>query len=38
MKEDGTFDQIAEKWAVYTRERIGIECEVKNGALNFWKE
>lgn len=38
MKEDGTFDQLAEKWAVYTREKNGIECEVKDGALNFWKE
>ena len=38
MKKDGTFARIAEKWAVYTRETIGIECEVKNGALNFWKE
>ncbi len=38
MKADGTFDQLAEKWAAYTREKDGIECEVKNGALNFWKE
>ncbi len=38
MKEDGTFDQLAEKWAAYTREKNGIECEVKDGALNFWKE
>ena len=38
MKKYGTFARIAEKWAVYTRETIGIECEVKNGALNFSKE
>ncbi len=38
MKEDGTFDQLAEKWAAYTREEDGIDCEVKDGALNFWRE
>jgi polar amino acid transport system substrate-binding protein len=38
MIEDGRFDQFAEKWAVYTREKNGMDCEVKDGALNFWKE
>lgn len=38
MKKDGTFDRLAEKWAAYAREKDGIECEVKDGALNFWKE
>ena len=38
IKDDGTFDKIAEKWAQYTREKDGVEAEVKDGALNFWKE
>ncbi len=38
MKNDGTFARIAEKWAVYIRKTIGIECEVRNRALYFWKE
>ena len=38
IKDDGTFKQLAEKWAKYTREKAGIEAEVKDGALNFWKE
>ena len=38
IKDDGTFDKIAEKWARYTREIDGVEAEVKDGALNFWKQ
>jgi polar amino acid transport system substrate-binding protein len=38
IKDDGTFGKLAKKWAAFTREKDGIECEVKNGALNFWKE
>ncbi len=38
IKEDGMFDKLAEKWAKYTREKDGVEAEVKGGALNFWKE
>jgi polar amino acid transport system substrate-binding protein len=38
LKEDGTFEALAEEWATYTREQDGIEAEVKDGALNFWKE
>jgi polar amino acid transport system substrate-binding protein len=38
IKDDGTFDKLAEKWAKYTREKGGVEAEVKDGALNFWKE
>ena len=38
IKDDGTFEKLAEKWAKYTREKDGIEAEVKDGALNFWKE
>lgn len=38
IKDDGTFDKLAEKWAKYTREKDGVEAEVKDGALNFWKE
>jgi polar amino acid transport system substrate-binding protein len=38
IKDDGTFEQLAEKWAAYTSEKDGVEAEVKDGALNFWKE
>jgi hypothetical protein len=35
MKADGTFQGIAEKWAQFIKTRYAIDCEVKNGALNF---
>jgi polar amino acid transport system substrate-binding protein len=35
IKEDGTFQSIAEKWAKNIYEQNRIVCEVKNGALNF---
>jgi polar amino acid transport system substrate-binding protein len=38
IKDDGTFAKLAEKWMIYTKEKDGIECEVKDGALNFWKQ
>jgi polar amino acid transport system substrate-binding protein len=38
IKNDGTFARLAENWAKYTREKNGVEAEVKDGALNFWKE
>ncbi len=38
MKKDGKFKQIAKKWEAYSKINDGIESEVKNGALNFWKE
>jgi hypothetical protein len=38
IKDDGTFDKLAEKWAIFTRGKDGVEAEVKDGALNFWKE
>ncbi len=38
IKEDGTFEKFARKWAAFTKEKNGIECEVKDGALNFWKQ
>ncbi len=38
IKDDGTFQKMAEKWMKYTIEKDGIECEIKDGALNFWKE
>lgn len=37
MKNDGTFQQLAKKWARYTQEQLGVDCQVKDGALNFWK-
>lgn len=38
IKDDGTFQKLAEKWAKYTIEKDGIDAEVKDGALNFWKK
>jgi polar amino acid transport system substrate-binding protein len=38
IKDDGTFNNLAAKWAKYTHEIDGIKCQVKDGALNFWKE
>lgn len=35
IKEDGTFQRIAEKWANIIYGQVGIVCEVKDGALNF---
>ena len=35
IKEDGTFQRIAEKWANIIYDQDGIVCEVKDGALNF---
>ncbi|MCP4160795.1 MAG: amino acid ABC transporter substrate-binding protein [Deltaproteobacteria bacterium] len=38
IKKDGVFKNLAKKWAKYTKKTLGIDAEVKNGALNFWKE
>jgi len=38
IKDDGTFELLAQKWLVYTEEYIGIDAEIRDGALNFWKE
>lgn len=38
IKDDGTFDRLARRWARYTLEKDGVEAEVKDGALNFWIE
>lgn len=35
IKEDGTFQRIAEKWANIIYEQDKIACNVKDGALNF---
>jgi len=35
IKQDGTFQRIAEKWAGIIYKQNRIFCEVKNGALNF---
>lgn len=35
IKEDGTFQRIAEKWANKIYEQYGIDCVVKDGALTF---
>lgn len=35
IKEDGTFQSIAEKWAKIIYKQNRIVCEVKNGALDF---
>ncbi len=38
IKADGTFDRLAQKWLEYTEEYIGIPSEIRDGALNFWRE
>ncbi len=38
IKADGTFDRLAQKWLLYTEEYIGIPSEIKDGALNLWRE
>ncbi|MCP4162772.1 MAG: amino acid ABC transporter substrate-binding protein [Deltaproteobacteria bacterium] len=38
IKADGTFNRLAQKWLIYTEEYIGIPSEIKDGALNFWRE
>ncbi len=38
IKADGTFDRLAQKWLDYTEEYIGIPSEIKDGALNLWRE
>lgn len=35
IKEDGTFQRIAEKWEAIISEQYHITCEVKDQALNF---
>ncbi|MCP4162770.1 MAG: ABC transporter substrate-binding protein [Deltaproteobacteria bacterium] len=38
IKADGTFDRLAQKWLEYTEGYISIPSEIKDGALNFWRE
>lgn len=38
IKADGTFDNLARKWLTYSTEVYGIQCEIKDGALNFWQD
>ncbi|MCP4162768.1 MAG: ABC transporter substrate-binding protein, partial [Deltaproteobacteria bacterium] len=38
IKADGTFNRLAQKWLEYTEKYIGIPSEIKDGALNFWRE
>ena len=38
VKKDGTFNRLARKWVTYTRDIIGMPCEVKNGSLQFWED
>ncbi len=38
LKKDGTFNTLAKKWLMYTEDVIGIPSEIKDGALNFWRE
>ncbi|MCP3942492.1 MAG: amino acid ABC transporter substrate-binding protein [Desulfobacteraceae bacterium] len=38
IKDDGQFKKIAEKWVEYTLQKDGIEAQVKDNVLNFWKE
>ncbi len=38
LKDDGTYEQISEKWILYMRENFGIECDYKDGVFYFWRE
>lgn len=38
IKEDGTFETLAQKWIQYTRSVVGIPCQFKDGAVQFWEE
>ncbi len=38
IKDDGTFNRLALKWLKYTEKTINVKSEIKDGALNFWRE
>lgn len=38
MKADGTFRRIAETWSARILEQYGVETEVRDDVLYFWKE
>ncbi len=38
IKNDGTFEKLAQKWVAYTQDVVGVPCEVKSGALQFWRD
>ncbi len=38
IKSDGSFNQLAQKWKKYTEDVIGVKSEIKDGALNFWRD
>ncbi len=38
MKDDGTFKKIGEKWVKHIRDTFGVETEVRDSILFFWKD
>ena len=38
IKVDGTFKKIGEKWVRHIRETFGVETEVRDDILFFWKD
>ncbi len=38
IKDDGTFKKIGEKWVKYIRDNYGVETEVRDNILFFWKD
>ncbi len=37
IKSDGTFNKIGEKWVKHIRDTFGVETEVRDNILYFWK-
>ncbi len=38
VKDDGTFKKIGEKWVTHIRDTFGVETEVRDDILFFWKD
>jgi polar amino acid transport system substrate-binding protein len=38
IKDDGTFKEIGEKWVKHIRDTFGVETEVRDNILFFWKD
>ncbi len=38
IKDDGTFRKIGEKWVKHIRDTFGVETEVRDNILFFWKD
>ena len=38
IKDDGTFGKIGEKWVTYIRNNYGVDTEIRDNVLFFWKD